>query len=287
MQIPPGRYLCGTISLKNSVSLHLDKGATLLGSTDMADYPEHQPPVPGKELEFGRYALVHAEGLHDVGIEGEGIVDGQGRDDSFNIGKRRQGGMDKVEAVYTRPFLLAFIHCTNVRVRSLTLRNSAYWVQNYLDCDNVLIEGLTVRSAVNGNNDGIDIDGSRNVRVANCDIKTADDALCLKASYTDCQRVVVENCLLSSGCNGFKCGTASIGGFKDITVSNCIVYDTVDSGIALEIVDGGVMDGVVVRGFVMRNVGSPLLHSFRRPAEEVGRCERAAEGGADQEHYHQ
>lgn len=259
VRLPAGRYLSGTIRLKDGVTLHLDKGATLLGSTDMSDYPEFQSPVPQKELEFGRYALVHAEGVHDVGVEGEGVIDGQGKHDAFNIGKKRAAGMGKFESVLNRPFILAFTRCTGVRVRGLTLRDSAYWVEDYLDCDNVLIEGLTVRSAVNGNNDGIDIDGSRNVRVANCDIKTGDDALCLKASYTDCQRVVVENCILSSGCNGFKCGTSSIGGYKDITASNCVVYDTTDGGISLEMMDGGTMDGVVVKGFVLRNVGAPIF----------------------------
>jgi len=254
-----GRYLSGTITLRSGVTLHVQKGAVLLGSTDLADYPQHQPPVPGPDLEFGRYSLVYAEGAQQVAVEGEGTIDGQGRDDAFHIAKRVAQGTSRHDAVYERPFVLTFIHCDGVHVSGLNLRNSAYWMQNYLDCDNVLIEGLTVRSRVNGNNDGIDVDGSRNVRIANCDIDTSDDALCLKASYADCERVVIENCVLRSSCNAFKCGTASMGGFRDITASNCVVYDTRLSGIALEIVDGGTMDGVIVRGFVMRTVGTPLL----------------------------
>ena len=81
-----------------------------------------------------------------------------------------------------RPDILGFVHCTNVTVRGITLRDSGYWVQDYLDCDGVFLSGLTVVSRANGNNDGIDIDGSRNVRVSDCNIDTGDDALCLKAS---------------------------------------------------------------------------------------------------------
>jgi polygalacturonase len=93
------------------------------------------------------------------------------------------------------------------------------------------------------------------VRVANCNINAIDDGICLKAT-TDrpCRYVTVTNCVVRSLCNGIKCGTESNGGFQDITVSNCAIYDTPLAGIALEMVDGGAFERVVVSGITMKNV---------------------------------
>jgi hypothetical protein len=134
------------------------------------------------------------------------------------------------------------------------------WVQNYLACENVLIDGITVESRVNVNNDGVDIDDCTNVRIANCNIWCGDDAICLKStSQRGCRNVVVENCTLSTLCSAVKLGTDSTGGFENITITNCAVYDTGISGIALECVDGGRLERIVVANMVMDNVGAAIF----------------------------
>jgi polygalacturonase len=83
--------------------------------------------------------------------------------------------------------------------------------------------------------------------------------------------VAVSNCIVSSRCNAFKLGTESVGGFQNITFSNCAVYDTGLSGIALETVDGGILENVNVSGITMRNVKSAIflrLGNRARPAYE-------------------
>ncbi|MBN2271335.1 MAG: hypothetical protein JXN61_12015, partial [Sedimentisphaerales bacterium] len=74
-----------------------------------------------------------------------------------------------------------------------------------------------------------------------------------------CRGVVVKNCVLSSHCNALKMGTESNGGFENILIYNCTVYDTRLAGLALEIVDGGIMGSVLVSDIVMSGVGAPIF----------------------------
>ena len=146
------------------------------------------------------------------------------------------------------------------------------WVQHYLACDDVRISGLTVQSHVNANNDGIDIDSCRRVTIAGCNIDSGDDAIVLKScSARPCQDVVVSGCVLRSTCNALKMGTESNGGFQNIVLTGCAIYDTRLAGVALEIVDGGAMDRIVVSDLTMTGVGAPLflrLGNRARPFKE-------------------
>jgi polygalacturonase len=148
------------------------------------------------------------------------------------------------------------------------------WVQHYLACDDVRIEGIRVRSLANQNNDGIDIDGCHRVRIAACDIQSGDDAVVLKSTSDRlCRDVLIGQCILSSRCNALKLGTETNGGFENIVIQGCTLYDTRLSGIALECVDGGRLDRVVVSDIVMRDVQCPLfirLGDRARPFVEGG-----------------
>ena len=124
-------------------------------------------------------------------------------------------------------------------------------MQNYLNCERLLVDGITVRNHSNYNNDGIDIDGCRNVVVRHCNIHSGDDALCFKGagmSVTD--GVLVEDCELFSACNALKVGTDTQGSFRNILVRNCRIgglaedpsglkHPYSDSGVSLEMLDGG------------------------------------------------
>lgn len=245
---PPGIYLSGSIRLKSHVQLHLQKGATLLGSTDRSRY---------QRLNF--LALVMADNQENIGVSGEGVIDGQGKIIAESvIGPIKPGSFpDAGEA--KRPVLINFRNCRDVTVRDVTLRESACWVQLYRDCDRVLIENVTVRTMAAITNDGLDIDGCSDVVVRGCDIDSQDDAICLKSSRRLCENVLIENCRARSTCNALKFGTASVKGFKNITVRNLEIYDTYFSGIALEIVDGGVMENVNISNIRMTTTNNPIF----------------------------
>jgi polygalacturonase len=257
---PAGTYLTGTIYLKSGVTLYLDDGATIVGSTNLADYPENQPPRPGAQLEWGRYALISACNQHDIAIVGQGHINGQGSHPNFTKADLIARGWNKTDAYLKRPYGLSFVRCRNVTVRGIELDDIAFWCEDYLDCEDVVVDGVAVYSMNRDhNNDGIDIDGSRNVRVSNCHFVSGDDSICLKASYRDCEDVVVTNCICTSSANGVKLGTASYGGFKNIAVSNIVLNGIGASGIALETVDGGTLDGVALSNFTMNDVGTAIF----------------------------
>ena len=131
-----------------------------------------------------------------------------------------------------------------------------------------------MHSRVNANNDGIDIDSCDRVRISDCEISSGDDAIVLKSTCArPTKNAVITNCVLSTHCNALKLGTESNGGFENIAISNCTIYDTRLSGIALESVDGGRLDRVQVSNIAMDGVGAPIfirLGNRGRPFEAGG-----------------
>ncbi len=245
-----GTFLSGTIYMKSGVTLKLDVGCTLLGSKNLKDYPETVPAFRSYTDNYTDKSLIYGENLERIAITGKGIIDGQGG--SFK-------GPYKVR-YKMRPYIIRFIQCRNVTVKDVTIRNSPMWVQHYLACDDVHISGITVRSVVNANNDGINIDSCHRVIISDCNIRSGDDAIVLKSTSARlCRNVVVSNCVLSSRCNALKMGTESNGGFENIVITGCSIYDTRLAGVALEIVDGGTMDGIVVSNITMNKIGAPIF----------------------------
>ncbi|MHC4167473.1 MAG: glycoside hydrolase family 28 protein, partial [Planctomycetota bacterium] len=262
--LAPGTFLSGTIYMKTGVTLRLDAGSTLLGSKDLKDYPPTVQAFRSYTDNYTDKSLIYAEKAERIAIIGSGTIDGQGG--SFK-------GPYKV-----RPYTIRFIECRNITVEDITLRNSPMWMQHYLACDDVRISGVTVRSRVNNNNDGINIDSCRRVVISDCNISSGDDAIVLKStSARICRDVTVSNCVVSSRCNGLKMGTESNGGFKNIVMTGCAIYDTRLAGVALEIVDGGTMDRVVVSNITMDKIGAPIFlrlgnraRRFRKDTEKPG-----------------
>ena len=258
--LPPGTWLSGTLRLKSHVRLHLEAGATLLGSTDLKDYPEIVPAVRSYTDNYVNRSLIAGEDLDDVALTGRGTIDGNG---AAYPGKQ----------YLNRPFVIRLVNCRDVLVEGLRLRASPMWMQEYLACDRVRIRGLTVfnHSPNVYNNDGLDIDGCRDVTVSDCVIDSDDDGICLKSTLDrPCENVTVTNCVISSHCNAFKTGTESTGGFKNIVFSNSAIFSPRYSknvcgtlrghaGIALESVDGGVLDGVAVSNVTIEGVNVPIF----------------------------
>jgi len=153
----------------------------------------------------------------------------------------------------------------------VTLRNSACWMQHYYKCKNLRIENINVFNHVNMNNDGLDIDNCTDVVVSGCRIDADDDALCLKSTDNSaiCSNVTVSNCILASNCNAIKLGTESLGGFKQVNISSCVVKKATEpsfwgrhyglGAIVLDLVDGGTMEGITISGINISGVVSPFF----------------------------
>jgi polygalacturonase len=248
---PSGTYLTGSLHLRQRVALYLDHGATLKASSDENDFDPYEQlgfkNAADRETSFFHYALIWGEDVEHVAILGTGTIDGN---------RTKRGG----------PKPIALKRCRQVTIKDITIRNAPNYAISLLGTDYVNIDGVNI---LNGYCDGIDPDSCRHVRIANCQIETWDDAIVPKASFSLGVRRAVEyltvtNCILATNCSAFKLGTESGGGFRGVTVSNCVLHDRATgrppiSGIALESVDGGDIEGVTISNISMTNVRAPIF----------------------------
>lgn len=302
VRVGPGTYLIGTIELRSGVTLHLETGATLLGSPHVADYRRGNWP-----------ALILARGQERVALTGDGVIDGQGKrvaEDTLRIYASGHHvdffpGLKPGEKIFTgigtdrdpwidphamqaagtlakrvaprdredvatwrvdefvRPQLLEFWQCRDVRISGVTLKNAANWVQTYRECDDVVITGIRVVSTTYWNNDGLDIVNCRRVRIEDCDINAADDGICLKSDPSPdgrwCEDIFIARCRIRSSASAFKLGTASHVGFRRVQAEDLEIYDTYRSAVALETVDGGLLEDITVRRVRARNTGNAVF----------------------------
>jgi polygalacturonase len=261
--VPAGFYQTGSIILKSKVDFHLENGAVLLGSQNLDDYIKLKPAYISLRTQEATIQLIYAENAENIAISGFGTIDGRG-----SVFPKLTWDDEGV----TRPHLLRFITCNNVIVKDITLKNSGCWMQHYLACENLQINGLRIFNRNNYNNDALDLDGCRNVTVANLITDSDDDGITLKStSPKPCENISISNCVISSRCNAIKLGTESNGGFKNINISNCVVKpsdveapaffgrERGTSAIALEIVDGGTMENISVSDIIVDGTESPIF----------------------------
>ena len=255
--LPAGKWLTGTLYLESRISLWLDSGCTLLGSPNKADYGPARK-LAGKDGQtFSYWAILAGRNLEHIAIRGRGVIDGQGANFKYKGGPR--------------PKNIYLEDCRDVLVEGVRLRAAGSWMQHYRNCRRLTIRDVAVFNHVSYNNDGLNIDSCTDVVIAGCVVDSDDDAIVLKSlSLQPCQNVTISNCIISSHCNSIKMGTESGGGFQNITVGNCTVcsprYSKVIygrqrglAGIALEIVDGGTLDRVVVSNIAIKGVTVPIF----------------------------
>jgi hypothetical protein len=285
VHFPAGTYPSFSIHLRSHVALHLGRGATLLAA-DPADYPGHDydPPEPniwGDEHEYQDFghshwhnSLIWGEGLEDVAILGPGTIDGAGLWKGLYppLGPAPTGESLGNKAI-------ALKRSRNVTLRDFTIYRGGHFGILATGVDNLTIDNLRIDT----NRDGIDIDACRNVRISNVSVSSQnDDAIVLKSSFALGEARVTENVTITNSlvagydtgslldgtyrrtverasdrdppAGRIKFGTESNGGFRGIAISN-VVFDR-SRGLALETVDGGVLEDVVVSNVTMRDLSN-------------------------------
>lgn len=275
----PGTYRCGTVVLKSNVALYLEAGATILGSTDIRDYTPQPGPDPNGDA--GQNHLIFARDAENVSLIGAGRIDGQGTAFWVPSGRKPPAAQDLWKDVATydwkpvkRPSpMIELVGCRNLHIRGLRIQNSAGWTVRLINCCDVVVHGVAVKNPIYGPNaDGLDISNSQNVFVSDCLLEVADDVICLKSENPYgtkvplTQNIVITNCVLRGCCNGLKIGTMTQGGFENITFSNSVIYNNdvrlnerIIAGIALEMVDGGWVEGVNITGIRMQRARTPIF----------------------------
>lgn len=245
----PGTYRCGTLHLRARVTLNLGRGAILLGSPRLADYPMPATPFVDAVGHTRGRALLIADKISDFAVTGEGVIDGNGGAFFPHDPNHRQ-----------RPFLLRLVDCARFSVHGLTLRNAAAWTVHLLNCTDATLEHLLVDSRVNENNDGLDIDSCRRVVVRHCEINTDDDAICLKSTRPEpCEDIEVHDCALSTECSALKLGTESYGDIRRVSLHHCRVRYAATGAIKLLTSDGGIIEEIDLRDIVIDRGTGPIF----------------------------
>ncbi len=297
--IPPGTYACYTIRLKSRVTLYIENGATLLAAAPTTtrgyDHAEPIDPAIAGFQDFGhshwRNSLIWGEGLHDIAILGGGLIWGKG----LGRGDGKDNWLSDPTGPGTANKAIGLKNCHGVTLRDFRMLEGGWFAILATGVDNMTIDNLLIDT----NRDGMDIDCCRNVRVSNCTVNAPwDDAICPKSSFALGEARITENVTIS-GCvvmgnyqvgsvldgswrrmppafapkihGRIKCGTESNGGFRNITVTNCIFEDS--RGLAFETVDGGVIEDIAVSNMTMRGiVDAPIfLRLGRRMRGPAGR----------------
>jgi polygalacturonase len=280
---PKGIYLTGCIQLKSGVELNLEKEAVLLGSTNPDDYyPLEEAKDNANANDNSKLALILGYNVKNITLNGEGTIDGQGLELALNIDSLHHAGV-RIDSHYNmrrmrpsetvRPKLFLLSECGNISITGLHLRNSACWGLTFDLCSDLVIDQVCMENRAYWNNDGFDITDCRRVRITRCNVNAADDGICLKSYHPDAcnDSIYIADCEVRSSASAIKFGTASWGGFKNITIDNIRVFDTFRSAIAIESVDGGNIENINVSRITAKNTGNALfIRLGHRAGERVG-----------------
>jgi hypothetical protein len=249
--IPAGDFLCGTIELKSNVTLHLASKGRLLGSPKREDYTAGIGVPSGN----GNVVFVYAVNAENISIEGKGTIDGNGAAFYNGKGDNTGPGQHGVGGNFDRPHLLIFYQCANLLMQNAFYTASAYHCCRILKCNRVHIDGIRIYNRVNKNNDGFHFNDSQYVHIVNCDVQCQDDACALFGTN---KFVTVTNCSFSTRWSIFRFGG---GASENITVTNCLIYDTY--GCPIKISAGRAsIENFVFSNIIMKNVTGPIGIGF-------------------------
>ena len=249
--IPAGAFLTGSFELKSNVTLRLAGGAKLLGSGRGADYHAVDAiPLSGDStLEDGNWALIYAVGAKNITIEGPGTIDGQGAQfHSPTRGVPPPSGLGGNR----RPYHVLLYRCESIHIRDIDLLDSAYHSVRIIQCNRVYLNGIYIHNRVNGNNDGFHFISSEFVSIANCTIKSLDDACAL---FGSCRNVTVTNCFFSTRWSVFRFGG---GTAENIAVSNCVLHQVYGCPIKFHGVPGSRFENMSFANLVLDDVSGPI-----------------------------
>ena len=284
---PAGTYACYSIHLKSHVCLYLEQGATILAAsipldgTTSGGYDDAEPQGPWEPYQdYGHNhwhnSLIWGEGIHDFSILGPGLIWGRG----LSRGHAQDRDLPDTAKPGVGNKAIALKNCRNVILRDFSILFGGWFGILATGVDNLTIDNLKIDT----NRDGVDIDCCRNVRVSNCTVNSPfDDAICPKSSFAlggprPTENVTITNCFVTGGyelgtmldgtykrigvdyspdrhaarTGRIKFGTESNGGFKNIAISNCVIDYC--GGLALESVDGAILEDVTISNLTMRDV---------------------------------
>src|SRR5487761_2362199 len=287
VRVPAGTYLSGSIHLQSNIHLLLDAGATILGAPQNLNAYDFTEPWTNNPYQDGGHCYFHnsliwGENLTNVFITGHGTINGGGLVRADQLLNKMCGFASELNnlsahgaemtngAVRLGNKAIALKLCRNVLIRDVTIFHGGHFAILVTGCDNLTVDNVTMDT----DRDGIDIDCCRNTMVSNCRINSPnDDGLCPKSTYALgetrlTENLTIVNCQVSGFVEGtlldgtlkpsknhngrIKFGTESSGGFRTCTVANCTFRSC--RGLALEEVDGGILENITINNLTMMDV---------------------------------
>lgn len=249
--VPAGTFVTGTVELKSNVHLYIAAKGVLLGTDDGKQYyaADAIPLTADSTLNDGHVGLFFAVKADNITIDGPGTIDGQGaRFRSAVKGEMPPAGISGPH----RPYHLLFHQCKNLTVRNIYLLNSAFHSVRIIQSEFVKLEGLHIRGRVIHNNDGFHFISCKYVHMSNCDVQSQDDACAL---FGSCKFITITNCSFSTRWSVFRFGG---GDPADITISNCLIYETYGCPVKLRCGPGSRFENISFSNLVMRDVTGPI-----------------------------
>ena len=240
-------FLSGPVELKSNVELRLEATATLKANPDESIY---KLSAFGENRGEGMLWL-WAKDAENISITGKGTIHGNGiafmgaeLEDSYELKPLADQTFDP------RPHVLTLTNVRNLTIRDVTIKEGAYWTVHLIGCNEAVIDGINLLNNLKiRNGDGIDLDHSKNVRIANCHITSGDDCICLKnrrefEQYGSCHDIVVTNCVMSSRSCAIKIGSENMDSIYNVMFDNCIIMGS-NRGLGIQNRDEGTVTDVV------------------------------------------
>lgn len=298
----PGRYLTGSIYLKEGVHFMIPGDVTLLGSTNINDYPEIDTRIAGIEIVWPS-ALINVLNQQNVMISGDGVIHGQGKlfwDAYWELRKEYEakGLRWIVDYDSKRPRALLVSESSDITVKGLTFQQSGFWTMQLLYSSYCTVDGIIVRNNIDGHGpstDGVDVDSSSHILIENCDIDCNDDNFCLKSGRDSdglrvnrpTEYIVIRNCISRSGSGLLTCGSETSGGIRYVLADGLKAKGT-NVGIRLKSAmnRGGTTEHIYVRNVEIDSVKTVFEATMNwNPAYSYSTLPKEYEGKSLPEHW--
>ncbi len=256
--VPYGRYVMSSVHLHSNTHFVFETGTIILGSLNPDDFDEREkidyPLYQDCSHSYFRRALFWAEDCENISFSGNATIDMR------EVWENTPVSNEIPWVSFRANKIISLKNCKNVLVSDLKMYNATDLAVYMAGCEDVRVTGLTMKVNI----DGISPDCCKNVIISDCNVVAGDDGIVLKTSYAlnqkrACENIAISNCIVSSRMCAIKLGTETNGDFRNISIKGCSIYDTCLTGVALEIADGGIMDGISVSGITMQNVGTPFI----------------------------
>jgi polygalacturonase len=253
VEFPAGTYLTAPLFLTGSITLDIESGATILGSTTTSDYTVQS----GEKVDTSTLALINSDGVSNITIDGGGVINGQG-----------SGWWSSGLSADDRPRLVEIANGNGITVSNVTLENAGAMHLFLKDTNNVTVDHVTINSPSSSpNTDGIDPAGDQNVTIENSSISDGDDNIAIKAQDvgTPSSGITINNCTFGSG-HGVSIGNDLEAGVNNVTIENSSFNGTTN-GIRIKSTrtTGGVISGITYSNLTMTNVEYPIWFSGYYP----------------------